>query len=292
MHAKTLGLIGAAVGVSLGLAGMPNMASTSPKASEQQSFPSAAVQRQLVSVLIREEGGGQLGSGVLVGSAPGGYWVATNRHVVQEHSIICVVTADRKAAGGVVWPRIKVATNDSLDLALIWLARKSKDPLLVASLRQKQTDPRLMTLVLATGYPTPLQPQPDGPPYTENSGLLVPLLESPLQGGFDLSYTADVDKGMSGGGIFEGVELIGINGTHANPLWPGQWNRQDGKSIDDSLQQKLELVSLGISVSKIFSLLKSTFPPPADAQTKSVEKLDCDNNKNPSQGQAMRHKGP
>ena len=67
----------------------------------------------------------------------GGYWVATNRHVVQEHSIICVVTADRKAAGGVVWPWIRVGTNDSLDLALIWLPRKSKDPLLAASLRQK-----------------------------------------------------------------------------------------------------------------------------------------------------------
>ena len=290
MHARTLELIGAAVSVSLGLAGMPNMASTSPKASGQQSLPSAAVQRQLVSVLIREEGGGQLGSGVLVGSATGGYWVATNQHVVQEHSIICVVTADRKAAGGIVWPRIKVGTNDSMDLALIWLPHKSKDPLLVASLREKQTDPRLLTLVLATGYPTPLQPQPDGPPYTENSGLLVPLLENPLQGGFDLSYTADVEKGMSGGGVFEGVELVGINGTHANPLWPGHWNRQDGKSVDDSLQQKLELVSLGISTGKIVKLLKDALPPNAETYSGSVDKLDCDANKRPSQKQGTERK--
>ena len=113
------------------------MARAAPMAVGQQTLPSAAVQRQLVSVLLREKGVSQLRSGVLVGSAPGGYWVATNRHVVQEHSIICVVTADRKAAGGVVWPWIRVGTNDSLNLALIWLPRKSKDPLLAASLRQK-----------------------------------------------------------------------------------------------------------------------------------------------------------
>ena len=287
MHARTVELIGAAVGV-ICLAGLPTMASASPKASGQQSLPSAAVQRQLVSVLLREEGGGQLGSGVLVGTALGGYWVATNRHVVQEHSTICVVTADRKAAGGMVWPRIKVEANDSLDLALIWLPHKSKDPLLVASLRQKQTDPRLMTLVLATGYPSPLQHRPDGPPYTETSGLLLPLLESPLQGGFDLSYTAGVEKGMSGGGVFEGVELVGINGTHANPLWPGQWKRQDGKSIEDSLQQKLELVSLGISADKIVNLLRTATPPNSETHAKSVAKLDCDTNKRTSQDQITR----
>ena len=137
MNARPLVLFGAVVSVSLGLACLPAMARAAPKAVGQQTLPSAAVQRQLVSVLLREKGVSQLRSGVLVGSAPGGYWVATNRHVVQEHSIICVVTADRKAAGGVVWPWIRVGTNDSLDLALIWLPRKSKDPLLAASLRQK-----------------------------------------------------------------------------------------------------------------------------------------------------------
>lgn len=263
MRSRIKGLVCACVagGISLALLGM--MTKASPKQGAGLILPSAALQRQLVSVLLRESGGNQLGSGVLVSSAPPGYWVITNRHVVQENVLVCVVTADRRAAAGLVWPRATGEAKDSLDLALVWLPAIGKEPLMVASIRQGSKDSKRLPIVISTGYPTSLQPRVDGPTYTETTGLLVPLLQAPLQGGFDLSYTADVEKGMSGGGVFEGTELIGINGTHANPLWPGQWNSQDGKALDEGLQHKLELVSLGISADTIVKLLKAAVPPSA-----------------------------
>jgi hypothetical protein len=132
-------------------------------------------------------------------------------------------------------------------------------------LSQSPPDASKLPLVVSTGYPTPLQKQPDGPAYTEKPGLLVPLLSNSLEGGFDLAYTSTVEKGMSGGGVFIGGLLIGINGAHSKPLWPGQWNDQRGKPVDAVLNQKLDLVSLGISVPTIKAAMKAVVPPDARA---------------------------
>ena len=235
---------------------------------------STATQRQSVTVLLREPAGNQLGSGVLVGSATGGHWVVSNRHVVQQQKAVCVVGADRKATAALVLPARNGKHTQELDLALVWLPRSGKDALMVAPLAPLRLDARQLPLVIATGYPTPLHASPDGSPYSENEGLLLPMLQRPLEGGFDLAYTAAVQKGMSGGGVFNGGELIGINGAHANPLWPGQWRDQRGKAVDEQLNSKLELVSLGISAEVIKAELKAAVVPGAE-QLDSLSGVDC-----------------
>jgi hypothetical protein len=49
--------------------------------------------------------------------------------------------------------------------------------------------------------------------------------------------------------------LIGINGALSRPLWPGQWLSESGKPVADDLNQKLEVVSLGLSVTTIQKVL-------------------------------------
>lgn len=132
--------------------------------------------------------------------------------------------------------------------------------------------------MLAKGYPTPLQPRPDGPPYTENSGL-VTLHESPPQSDLDISYTAEVDKGISGRGVLDGVELIGIDGPHTNPLWPGQWNGLDGKAVNYVMQQKLELGLHGIYAIEIVKLRKAVAAPASEVQPNSVHMMSCNANR-------------
>jgi len=239
-----------------------------------KSVFSTATQRQSVTVLLREPAGNQLGSGVLVGSATGGHWVVSNRHVVQQQKAVCVVGADRKATAALVLPARNGKHTQELDLALVWLPRSGKDALMVAPLAPLRLDASQLPLVIATGYPTPLKASPDGPPYSENEGLLLPVLQRPLEGGFDLSYTAAVQKGMSGGGVFNGGELIGINGAHANPLWPGQWRDQLGHAVDEQLNSKLELVSLGISAEVIKAELKAAAVPGAE-QLISLSGVEC-----------------
>ena len=242
---------------------------------------STATQRQSVTVLLREPAGNQLGSGVLVGSATGGLWVVSNRHVVQQHKTVCVVGADRKATAALVLPARKDKHAQELDLALVWLPRSGKDALMVAPLALQLMDAGQLPLVIATGYPTPLQASPDGPPYSENEGLLLPMLQQPLEGGFDLAYTAAVQKGMSGGAVFNGGELIGINGAHANPLWPGVWRDQGGKAVDEPLNSKLELVSLGISTEVIKGELKAAAVPGSEL-LRILSGVDC----NPASNEA------
>ena len=242
---------------------------------------SAATQRQSVTVLLREPAGNQLGSGVLVGSAAGGHWVVTNRHVVQQQKTVCVVGADRKVTEALVLPSRKDKRAQALDLALVWLPRSGKDALMVAPLAAQRLDAGQLPLVIATGYPTPLQASPDGPPYSESDGLLLPMHQRPLEGGFDLAYTAVLQKGMSGGGVFNGGELIGINGAHANPLWPGQWRDQRGKAVDEKLNSKLELVSLGISADVIRAELKDAAVPGSEP-LRILSGVDC----NPTSNEA------
>ena len=244
-----------------------------------KSAITAATQRQAVTVLLREPAGNQLGTGVLIGGGPGGHWVVSNRHVVQQQNTVCVVGADRKATAALVLPARAGKRGQELDLALMWLPRSGKDVLMVAPLASQRLDASQLPLVIATGYPTPLQASPDGPPYSEGEGLLLPLLKNPLEGGFDLAYTAAVQKGMSGGGVFSGGELIGINGAHANPLWPGVWRDQGGKAVDEQLNSKLELVSLGISAEVIKAELKAAAVPGAE-QLSSLSGVNCNSASN------------
>lgn len=260
-------------------------------APQQPSMPviTAATQRQAVTVLLREPAGNQLGSGVLVGSATGGHWVVSNRHVVQQQKTVCLVGADRKPIAALVLPARKAKRAQGPDVALVWLPRSAKDALMVAPLASQRLDASQLPLVITTGYPTPLQSSPDGPPYSEDEGLLLPLLKNSLEGGFDLAYTAAVQKGMSGGGVFSGGELIGINGAHANPLWQGVWRDQDAKAVDEQLNNKLELVSLGISAEVIKAELKAAAVPGAE-QLSSLNGVDCNpaSNEKPEKNPAQR----
>ena len=245
-------------------------ATPKPKAdqlSEQQ-------RRQLVTVLLSDASGEAKGSGVVVGAAEGGQWIATNLHVVRDQKTICLGNGSRSKAAALVVSGKASRSKELLDLALVWLPRSNKVLLSQAVLAQTPPEASKLPLVVSTGYPTPLQKQSDGPTYTEKPGLLVPLLSNPLEGGFDLAYTSTVEKGMSGGGVFIGGVLIGINGAHANPLWPGRWNDQRGKPVDTALNRKLELVSLGISVSTIQSAIKAAVMPDARA-LRGLEGFRC-----------------
>ena len=234
-----------------------------------------ATQRQSVTALVRDRQGTQLGSAVVVGSAPGGYWFATNRHVVLDQPAVCVVTADRQALPALVIAAALDERRGELDLSLLWLPRSgATQPLSVAAIKKFSANAGELPVVTATGYPTPLQAKPDGPQYTENDGLLLPLLSQPLEGGFSLAYTAAVEKGMSGGGVFAGRDLIGINGAHANPLWPGQWKHPNGKAVNDQLNPKLELVALGIASPVIQQALLAARAPSA-LQLDALTEMRC-----------------
>ena len=239
----------------------PTLRLPAQQASEQAN-------RMAVTALLSDQKGDPIGSAVVVAAATGGHWLATNRHVVEGHIKVCVVTADQRSRPALWLEQDRRFSNKSLDLALLWLP-VGNDPALVTALMAPE--PALasqLPVVVATGFPTRQQGKGDGEGgYREVSGLLLPLLPQPLEGGFDLAYTASVEKGMSGGGVFVGDRLIGINGSHPHPLWPGRWKQQNGKPISDQLNQQVELVALGLSVEAIQERLKQASPPAEQVKT-------------------------
>lgn len=225
----------------------------------------AQQQRRNVTVLLSDPQGDPLGSAVVVAAAEDGYWLATNQHVVDERGRLCVLSVSGKPEAALVIPIKASNPNNALDLALLWLpARPDAGPgqrKAVARFAPAQPTGNDLPLVVASGYPSPMGANQSRPEYREARGLLLPLLKQPLQGGFDLSSTAAVQKGMSGGGVFLGSDLIGINGTHADPLWPGVLLSETGKPIEPALNERLELVSLAISAPVLQKTLQAAVLP-------------------------------
>ena len=66
---------------------------------------------------------------------------------------------------------------------------------------------------------------------------------------------------MSGGGIFQDGVLIGINGAHSDPLWAGNWSYLNGQPVPNTIDQKLDLLSLGIPSDTIAQQLDRLVAP-------------------------------
>ena len=131
-------------------------ATAAPQQSNQVSDPPAtkssdATRRNALTLLLREAGGQQRGSGVLVSAATRGLWVVSNRHVVGDMRTVCVVMADRSARAGLV---VEQRQRPKLDLALIWLPSAQREAVLVAEVNEQVPAADALPLVVATGFPT------------------------------------------------------------------------------------------------------------------------------------------
>ena len=80
-------------------------------------------------------------------------------------------------------------------------------------------------------------------------------MDKALEEGYQIGYTNDVKKGMSGGPLFNTRgEVIGVNGKHAFPLWEAPDFYQDGSQPCEPLQELITRSSLAIPIEKVISL--------------------------------------
>ncbi|MDA7435793.1 hypothetical protein N8630_02015, partial [Synechococcus sp. AH-601-C19] len=212
------------------------------KNSQQVTKITDTFRRESATVLLRDANGQQLGSGVIVAAERHGLLVVSNRHVVGIKRLVCVDSIDRSSKTGIVVTKQPMSQHKELDVVLIWMPTTKEMTAQTAVIAEKGLKGNDFSMVVATGFPTPLSTSSDKPVYSERPGLLIPLIQTPMQDGIDLAYTAAIQKGMSGGGIFHGIELIGINSAHSEPLWPGRWLDARGKEVNEQLNQKLDLV--------------------------------------------------
>lgn len=217
---------------------------------------------RLVTVRVLANSGA--GSGVIIGYREQTYTVLTNAHVVAEASsnIYTILTADGKSHSG-YW--LQSAQFNNQDLALIQFS--SCQTYKVAAIGNSDT---LLVgdLVYASGFPnwrfinsTTLQ-------ETRNWGLKafqltkgkVGMLPSqPLQQGYQLGYTNQVEPGMSGGPVINQYgQVVGING---GLKYPPQgiiaFIFADGTMPSESIFQQMESLSWAIPAATFQHIIKN-----------------------------------
>lgn len=89
--------------------------------------------------------------------------------------------------------------------------------------------------------------------FTKGNVSLV--LDKPLEGSYQLGYTNDINKGMSGGPVLNiQSELVGINGLHKNPLWEAPDLYIDGSQPCKPVQEMIVNSSWGIPIETVARL--------------------------------------
>lgn len=75
------------------------------------------------------------------------------------------------------------------------------------------------------------------------------MLEKPLEEGYQIGYTNDIEKGMSGGPVLNRAgEVVAVNGMHAYPLWGDPYVFKDGSHPEQSLKQQMVRYSWSIPI--------------------------------------------
>jgi S1-C subfamily serine protease len=76
-----------------------------------------------------------------------------------------------------------------------------------------------------------------------------------LEGGYQIGYTNELKKGMSGGPLLNRWgEVVGINGKHAYPLWNAPSIYQDGSQVRPALNEAIDRYSWAIPVRTLLQL--------------------------------------
>ena len=89
-----------------------------------------------------------------------------------------------------------------------------------------------------------------------------------MEGGYQIGYTNDIEKGMSGGPLLNARgEVVGVNGVHAYPLWGDPYQYKDGSEPNAALREQMSKYSWGIPIDTFKQLA-----PSASEMTNSLKK--------------------
>ncbi|BAZ10404.1 peptidase S1 and S6 chymotrypsin/Hap [Calothrix sp. NIES-4071] len=219
------------------------------------------LQRIASSITVKILAGDFLGSGILIKKQGQVYTVVTNAHVlragkppyqIQTHKgLLYSATPVEKL--NVVSPHS--TSLQKADLALLQFQSTDQNyP--IASLGST-SKLNIGNEVYAAGFPGDTQANTDKG-FVVKSGRVSFVLNKALEGGYQIAYTNDIQKGMSGGPVLNRAgEVIAINGMHAEPLWGNPYVYEDGTEPAVVVQKQMQQYSWGIPLE---NYLKSLLP--------------------------------
>lgn len=225
--------------------------------------PSVKSQPQLQhiasSITVKILAGDFLGSGILIKNQGQVYTVVTNAHVLRAGKPpYQIQTNNGRLYSATPVKKLNVVSPHSTSLQkadLALLQFQSVDQSYPLAALGSTSKLKKGNEVYAAGFPGDTQANTDKG-FVIKSGRVSLVLNKALEGGYQIAYTNDIQKGMSGGPVLNHAgEVIAINGMHAEPLWGNPYVYQDGTEPALLEQKQMQQYSWGIPLENYLKLL-------------------------------------
>ncbi|RCJ40715.1 peptidase S1 [Nostoc minutum NIES-26] len=190
-----------------------------------------------------------LGSGIILQKQGVFYTVLTSAHVLQAgDSPYRVQTPDGSIHTADLPQDWNFGKND---LALL----QFQSPSTIYTAAALGSRPAVGDEVFAAGFPA-TEEESQETSLVLTTGKVSLVLSKPLEGGYQLGYTNNIENGMSGGPLlnYRG-EVVGVNGMHAYPLWDAPSVFQDGSNVAERLHQIIIGLSWAVPIDKVVQLM-------------------------------------
>lgn len=198
------------------------------------------------SITVKVFSGDAWGSGILIHRQGQDYAVLTNDHVLipGQGKPYRIQTPDSNIYNAVV---VENAKFSGQDLALLKFRSRASN-YQVASL-SKSAKLSESNEVFAAGFPL------ESEDFVFKKGQIKLLLNQPLKGGFQIGYSNDIQKGMSGGPVLNSQgQVIAINGRHSYPLWGNPYVFQNGEIPSAAIQKQMMKLSWAVPIQTFIKL--------------------------------------
>lgn len=200
------------------------------------------VKQQAQSITVKIVSGDNGGSGILIRKQGQVYTVLTNQHVLELGKPTQIQTPDGKTYQAHLVSNVNFKGKD---LALLQF--RSSAEYVVASLGNLSTV-AVNEPIFSAGFPFKSNSsQSKG--FVFRTGQVLLLSDRAFKEGYQIGYSNDIEKGMSGGPILNSQgKVIGINGIHAYPLWGNPYIYEDGSQPTAALRDLMSRYSWGIPI--------------------------------------------
>lgn len=199
------------------------------------------LQNRARAITVKIIAGRGWGSGILIKKQGENYTVLTNAHVIRIAHRYQIQTPDGK-----IYSAQQITTRfPDDDLAL--LNFRSANNYAIA--RTTSSSISVGDETFAAGFPD------DEQGFAFTIGKVDYVLPQPFRDGYQLGYSNDIRKGMSGGPVLNNRgELIAVNGKHKHPLWGNSYIFKDGSTPVLTIRQQLENSSWAVPIQTFLRL--------------------------------------
>ena len=203
------------------------------------------------SITVKVISGKTWGSGIMIRQQNDLYTVVTNHHVL-------IFSPDKsyqvQTPDGQIYPAhlLETVDFDKKDLGLVqFRSEQEYEVISLASLSTLAEGEE----VFAAGFPVEIENQEDITGFYFTDGHIAQFSQLDFGGGYQIGYTNDIKKGMSGGPLLNvRGEVVAINGKHKYPLWGNPYLFSDGSLASEAKKQEMSKLSWAIPIKTFLQL--------------------------------------